>query len=114
MLIIFGLSSLKGSDIQISVELWSGTDKLVHACIYFAYGFLTSLTLVGTKEKQTYLKWLATALVVLVGCCDEFYQLHVPGRDGSIYDVVADVFGGALAIWIAHPRFCIMVQKKKN
>jgi VanZ family protein len=34
---------------------------------------------------------------VLVGSFDEFYQSFVPGRDSSVYDLLADTIGVALA-----------------
>ncbi len=36
------------------------------------------------------------AIAVLYGMSDEWHQLHVPGRDGSVVDVLADLVGAAL------------------
>ena len=36
------------------------------------------------------------AIAVLYGMSDEWHQLHVPGRDGSLADVFADFVGASL------------------
>ena len=36
------------------------------------------------------------AIAVLYGMSDEWHQLHVPGREGSLVDVLADLVGAAL------------------
>lgn len=37
------------------------------------------------------------AIAVLYGMTDEWHQLHVPGREGSVSDVVYDFLGASLA-----------------
>jgi VanZ family protein len=36
------------------------------------------------------------AIAILYGMSDEWHQLHVPGRDGSLADVLADSVGAVL------------------
>jgi len=55
--------------------------------------------------------WAAMAALgigVLIGASDEFYQSFVPGRDSSVYDLLADTVGCAAAqfafVWFAQDR----------
>jgi VanZ family protein len=75
------------------------TDKHEHFSIYFLLG----LTLVrafagGRLSNITWSVALVSALtVVAYGASDEFHQSFVPGRDCSVYDLMADAIGGAAA-----------------
>jgi VanZ family protein len=40
---------------------------------------------------------IAIGIVVAVGASDEFFQSFIPGRQSDIFDVLADVLGGAIA-----------------
>jgi len=41
------------------------------------------------------------AWIALYGVVDEWHQSRTPGRDPSAYDVVTDLAGAALVLWIA-------------
>jgi VanZ family protein len=41
---------------------------------------------------------VSLSLLALVAASDEFHQLFVPGREGSIKDVLLDIAGGAAAL----------------
>jgi VanZ family protein len=85
-------------------------DKLFHASEYFGLGVLLARALRGSLPTGRVL-WAAMAalgLGVLIGASDEFYQSFVPGRDSSIYDLLADTVGCAVAqfafIWFVEDR----------
>lgn len=47
--------------------------------------------------------WIAWAVVVVFAMTDEWHQVHVPGRQGSFWDVVIDSLGaaaGLLLLWL--------------
>jgi len=78
---------------------WNNGDKLAHMMEYFGLGIL----LARAWRSALRLRWalaaamIALAMGVLVGAGDEFYQSFVPGRDSSVYDLMADTIGVALA-----------------
>lgn len=43
---------------------------------------------------------LALVLTVLYAISDEYHQTFVPGRDGSVTDVLVDAAGACLALWL--------------
>jgi VanZ family protein len=75
------------------------TDKHEHFTIYFLLG----LTLVrafagGRLSGITWPVAIVSALVVCAyGASDEFHQSFVPGRDCSVWDLLADAIGGFTA-----------------
>ena len=68
-------------------------DKLAH-CVY--YGAMAVLLAHGFGRRRV---WAALIIVPLIGALDEWHQLHVPGRDGSVLDWAADVAGMAVAVF---------------
>jgi VanZ family protein len=44
--------------------------------------------------------WVAGVAILLVGALDEWHQLYVPGRNGSIYDWLVDLLGVSAALLI--------------
>jgi VanZ family protein len=68
-------------------------DKLVH----FAY-FATIAALLAHACGLKRL-WLPLVLVPLIGALDEWHQMSVPGRYGSVWDWSADLAGSLIAIY---------------
>jgi VanZ family protein len=69
-------------------------DKLVHG-VYFSVMALLLAHGVG----RTW--WgIPMLLVPLIGALDEWHQLYVPGRDGSVWDWVADAIGTGAALYL--------------
>ena len=95
------LAADKADQIPLLPEL---PDKLVHFC-YF--GVMALLLVHGLGRRRAW--WLPLVLVPLVGAFDEWHQLYVPGRDGSVYDWVADA-AGTVAFVYAYYR----VTTRKN
>jgi VanZ family protein len=92
--LIFALSS------RTAAELPPGpfphVDKLVHFVEYAVLGALVAVALGGRLSAG----WIAVALVLCAGygASDEWHQRFVPGRDASIFDLVADTLGAAAGI----------------
>ena len=102
--VIYYLSSQPGTDTPL---LFPFQDKLYHAVVFAILGFLG----MGTMKADThgYQAWqvrMITALVILYAILDEFHQRFVPGRTADVFDVMADVTGGLLGIWL----MCTLVK----
>jgi VanZ family protein len=97
VLVIIGLSSIPDlGPPRIGLPLM---DKLCHVGEYGVLGLLWGRAR-GARALAPSLA--AGALVGLgLGSADEIYQVGVPGRDSSLFDVAADVVGAALgaAVW---------------
>ncbi len=69
------------------------------------YGFLTLLLVLAlgprsaTNPKIGYT--MATLIAIAVAILDEFYQSYIPNREGSITDVLLDVLGIMLALFLS-------------
>ena len=74
-------------------------DKVAHIGEYFWLGILLARATRASMRLRFALaaSLIALALGVLVGSFDEFYQSFIPGRDSSVYDLLADTIGVALA-----------------
>jgi len=97
--IIFYVSSWQ----RIAVPLSNfDFDKLIHVFEYMPFGFLLARGYTHTiniNNKTTI--FISVAFVTLIyGMSDEVHQFFVPGRDASVFDVVADSVGGILGCWI--------------
>lgn len=70
----------------------SPVQKLMHFLVYAALGWMWAWTLEGIAPR-----WLrlltAFALAVGLGVALEWYQTRVPGRFGTLLDVVLNAFG---------------------
>lgn len=69
--------------------------KGLHAC---GYGFLTLLAV--TLPLPNYWRWFLAALLALHGVATEIGQTFVPGRTGSIRDVLIDWLGVLLGVLV--------------
>jgi VanZ family protein len=80
--------------------LSAAPDYLLHGAAYAGLAILSARAL----AKRTFAGFTAAHLVggaviaALYGIGDEFHQLHVPGREGSLADVAADFTGAALGV----------------
>lgn len=89
--------------INISNTLGSVTNfairKMGHIGEYF---ILTLLLIWALKEHFKVEKVYCTSILItfLYACSDEIHQLFVPGRAGRFSDVLIDLFGGILAVFI--------------
>lgn len=97
---IFGMadSSLATGDLNFDPPL----DKMLHAGVY---GTIAALVWISGVVRSRLLAWL---LVVGVGVCDELHQISIAGREASVLDLLADMAGIALALWLVS-RLCRMI-----
>jgi len=68
-------------------------DKVVH---FVHFGVMALLLAHGVGRTWWGIPMLA---VPLIGALDEWHQLYVPGRDGSVWDWVADAVGTGVALY---------------
>jgi VanZ family protein len=84
------------------------SDKLIHAGEYLVLGLLLARAMRASVRvgPPLFAAMMAIGLVVVVGSCDEFLQSFIPGRDSSLFDLLADTVGGALAqlVYVAIAR----------
>ena len=101
-LILIG-SSIPGKSVPTVFSLtW---DKLLHVIEYF---FLGILGYRAYENKYKYITIVISMFGILFGCIDEIWQLFIPGRNPSYYDVIADSIGvilGVITIRISKKQF---------
>tara|TARA_Y100001934_G_scaffold119354_1_gene146015 strand:- start:1801 stop:2256 length:456 start_codon:yes stop_codon:yes gene_type:complete len=78
--------------------------KVAHVCEYAGLAVLIWRAIVKPYGFQRFWNWshakTAFLLTALYAATDEFHQLFVPGRVGTVWDVALDSLGGLLGIWI--------------
>jgi len=94
MMLIFFLSSQPSLP---AVLFFSGADLLLHAVFYAILCVFLARSFTDPRFRNWNRVILLTILVMAYGITDEFHQSFVPGRDASIWDVLADNVGGFLA-----------------
>lgn len=81
--------------------------KIAHITEYLILGFLMLNLL---KQYSVTNIYYAIGLSILYSCTDEFHQLFISGRSGSIRDVLIDTIGILLGTYL----YKILVIKKKK
>ncbi|MEX1000328.1 MAG: VanZ family protein [Thermodesulfobacteriota bacterium] len=74
------------------------SDKLAHFLAYGGMGFLAYIS-VQSRHKKVYL----FIFIISLGVVLELFQLYIPGRSASFFDIVANTLGatmGYLVVWI--------------
>ncbi|HUF11490.1 MAG TPA: VanZ family protein [Longimicrobiales bacterium] len=95
-LLILWLGSLPSLTTPLALPL----DKVGHFGMFAVLGALLALGLHGARIRAS-IAWPLLAGIG-VGVIDELHQRTVPGRTAEWADLVADVSGCALALWLAH------------
>ena len=86
---------------EIAKEMEPFIRKLAHGTEYaiggmLVYGFfLTDIKMDSKKQKL-----FSELFIIFYAVTDEFHQLFVNGRNGSIIDIIIDSIGGAAGIFI--------------
>ena len=97
--LIFYLSSR--SSFPVALPSFDAADKAAHLLEYAGLGVLVAWSLGSYGVPRSRALWLAAAACSLYGASDEVHQLFVPGREGDLFDWLADSAGGAIgaAAW---------------
>jgi VanZ family protein len=77
-----------------SLGLVPPLDKLLHAAVY---GSLAGLLRLAGVVRHVPLLWL---MLVGVGVLDELQQMTIVGREASAADLLADIVGITVALWL--------------
>lgn len=91
--------------------------KTGHFLEYMALGCTLVLPFKGMFVKKYYIFILSQLLSTVYACTDEFHQLFVEGRSGSIKDVAIDSIGAlagvclGFALWYFVEK-CVILRKK--
>ena len=74
-------------------------DKIAHLGEYLMLGLLLVRAVRASLRvsRPLFAAMIAIGIVVMVGASDEFLQYFIPGRQCDIFDLLADVLGGAIA-----------------
>jgi VanZ family protein len=102
----------------LSSRTWKGlpsfpfADKSFHAILYFGFGALLLWSLRATRLKaRPFIAYIAFLCAVAYGLSDEIHQLFVPGREFSLFDLMADGAGAAIGVAVA-TKLAGLVRKK--
>lgn len=93
---------LSSKPVGLKTQLFENQDKVLH---FIAYGFIAFCFCFWVRSKRwksSPIKYgfIVLMLIFILGLVDEWHQSFVPGRQVSMMDVLADVLGGATAIFI--------------
>ena len=97
--VIFALSAQP--HLQSPLHFANG-DKVAHLGEYLVLGLLLVRALRATLRvsRPLFAAMMAIGIVVMVGAADESFQSFIPGRQCDIFDLLADVLGGAIAQFV--------------
>ncbi|MDA3861371.1 MAG: VanZ family protein [Melioribacteraceae bacterium] len=107
---IFVLTSIPGSSIP---KVLGGVDKIKHFGAYFVLAFLLNFALQIQNRYPLISKKsiLFTFLITLFyGLFDEVHQIFIPGRYFDLWDLLADVVGSVVGIFLVK----IIISNYKN
>ncbi len=95
---IFFLSSLPGSATGPNTPVWRFVSNAAHIPLYAGLGFCLAMTLAQWPWPSRGVGTLGIGLAYAI--FDEWHQSWVPDRTASLSDVMLDVVGITLAVWI--------------
>ena len=99
---IFYLSSLQG----VSLPAFPYYDKIAHLSLYLVLGYFVMMAIVKAHDVRTGTALIVCMIIVTVyGLSDELHQTFVPTRTAEVFDVLSDIFGGALGALIYGYKF---------
>jgi len=99
MLIIFYLSSQEQlPDVQV---FFKHADKIAHFGVYFILGiFIKFAFYQNIQNKLMLINILTLAVGTFFAYTDEYHQSFVPNRVSSLVDLIFDIFGILLSLFI--------------
>lgn len=95
---LFALSQRRSVDLP--ARLSAVSDTVIHAAVYAPLGFLLTVASGPAHAAGALTGWAAATFF---GAADELHQTLIPGRKGSVADVLRDSLGagfGALHAWL--------------
>ena len=97
---VFLLSSVPGMNIPEYGFLLA--DKLLHFLEYalFAILIFRSFSQLFRNQKLHYVIVVSSFFLILFALLDEYYQRYVPGRESDVADVILDVLGASLILFL--------------
>ena len=106
--ILYWLSSIPGTRLPNSPELYGlfywmppALQNILHVPAFAALAWAWHWALSGWVRSKTAVTLFAIGLSVICGILDEWHQSFVPGRYASVVDVIFDIAGVGLGIWLA-------------
>ncbi len=77
-------------------------DKLLHFAEYaiFAVLIYRSMADLFRRHRLAYIFWVSLAIVMVFAAIDEYYQSYIPGRDSDPFDLLIDITGAALILFL--------------
>ncbi|MCL2697842.1 MAG: VanZ family protein [Oscillospiraceae bacterium] len=98
---------------EIISELHFSVRKAAHFTLYALYGFNVFLTFSFFIKKLRFQMLAALCISVVYASFDEIHQHFIPGRTGSIFDVLIDTAGAVFGI-IAGVMLLSVINYIKN
>lgn len=80
--------------------------KLAHLTVFAVLTVLLFRAVRLHVARPTHAWWLAMLVAAVYACSDEWHQTFVPGREGTVRDIVIDSFG-VVGVWILASRTCL-------
>jgi VanZ family protein len=75
--------------------------SLLHIPLYGILTVLLALALKNRKKRHSSIPYTLTAIMAIsVGILDEIHQIFIPNRDASIADVLLDITGVCLTLYL--------------
>ena len=109
LLIIYWVALFLGTHLPAPLPAVQANDKLLHLGAFAGLSFLMAAVLAGTWPRLRILL-SAFGIVVAYGALDELSQLPIPGRQGDLWDWLADITGAALGL-LAYFLVCTALRQ---
>ena len=109
---IFGLCESEEELLAVADSMTHIIRKIAHfaeymiLCMLLIFGLFVN----GSIEKKMYIT--AAVITALYACTDEFHQIFIPGRYGSIIDVLIDSAGAVFGCVIVSFVFRFIKKRK--
>jgi len=104
MILIFILSSIPGeiesNTLKFLMDLDPTLQNLLHIPLFCLLAYLWFIPLSMLQISKLTVTIIGTLITIFYGCFDEFHQTFVPGRYGSLTDILLDCTGATLSLLI--------------
>lgn len=111
---VFGLELSEEKIMQVAMTIENAVRKAAHMIEYGILALFIAIAMDIANKGMIY-KSLSFLICILYAMSDEIHQLFVPGRFGSVRDVVIDSVGALIAILIYLRLFTLCSSRfRKN